>query len=184
MGCCAPDYRGLRAPVGGKAQSGIVGLSPHEHPGSRRVCGEQRLEWCPALCGHERGVDGNRGLRAVATPQAPKQGRAGSRVNTAVIRAGWVALLVLALSGLPTRLSAACKIGRLAELPVTMTGLRPLVSARINGADALFLADSGAFFSMITPAAAAEFKLRLGAAPYGLVVTGIGGEARVWLTTV
>jgi tetratricopeptide (TPR) repeat protein/predicted aspartyl protease len=105
-------------------------------------------------------------------------------VNTAVIRAGWVALLALALSGLPTRVFGACKIGRLAELPVTMTGLRPLVSARINGADALFLADSGAFFSMITPAAAAEFKLRLGAAPYGLVVTGIGGEARVWLTTV
>ena len=54
-------------------------------------------------------------------------------MNTAVIRAWWVALPVLALSGLPTRTFAACKIGRLAELPVTMTGLRPLVSAKING---------------------------------------------------
>jgi tetratricopeptide (TPR) repeat protein/predicted aspartyl protease len=105
-------------------------------------------------------------------------------VNTGVIRAWLVALMVLALSGLTTRVLAACKIGRLAELPVTMTGLRPLVSAKINGADALFLADSGAFFSMITPAAAAEFKLKLGPAPYGLVVTGVGGEARAWLTTV
>lgn len=105
-------------------------------------------------------------------------------MNTAVIRAWSVAVMVLALSDLPTRVFAACKIGRLAELPVTMTGLRPLVSAKINGADALFLADSGAFFSMITPAAAAEFKLKLGPAPYGLVVTGVGGEARAWLTTV
>jgi hypothetical protein len=105
-------------------------------------------------------------------------------VNPGVIRAWLVALMALTLSGLPTRVLAACKIGRLAELPVTMTGLRPLVSAKINGADALFLADSGAFFSMITPAAAAEFKLKLGPAPYGLVLTGVGGEARAWLTTV
>jgi tetratricopeptide (TPR) repeat protein/predicted aspartyl protease len=105
-------------------------------------------------------------------------------VITAVIRPWLVALMVLALSGLPARVFAACKIGRLAELPVTMTGLRPLVSARINGADALFIADSGAFFSMITPAAAAQFKLKLGPAPLGLLVTGVGGEARVWLTTV
>jgi hypothetical protein len=103
-------------------------------------------------------------------------------VNTAVIR--MVALLVLALSGPPTRVFAACKIGRLAELPVTMSGLRPLVSAKINGADALFIADSGAFYSSITPAAAAQFKLKLEPAPYGLVVTGVGGEARAWVTTV
>jgi tetratricopeptide (TPR) repeat protein len=105
-------------------------------------------------------------------------------VNTAVIRAGLVALLVLALSALPTRVFAACKIGRLAELPVSMTGLRPLVSARINGSEALFIADSGAFYSMITPAAAAQFKLTLRPAPYGFVLMGVGGEARAWLTTV
>jgi tetratricopeptide (TPR) repeat protein/predicted aspartyl protease len=105
-------------------------------------------------------------------------------VNTAVIRAGLVALMVLALSGLPTRVFAACKIGRLAELPVTMTGLRPLVSAKINGSEALFIADSGAFYSMITPAAAAQFKLKLGPAPYRLELRGVGGEARAWVTTV
>ena len=95
-----------------------------------------------------------------------------------------VALMVLALSGPPTRVFAACKIGILAELPVTMTGLRPLVSAKINGAEALFIADSGAFYSLITPAAAAQFKLKLGPAPYWFVLTGVGGEARAWLTTV
>ena len=103
-------------------------------------------------------------------------------MNTAVIR--MVALMVLALSGPPTRVFAACKIGRLAELPVTMSGLRPLVSARINGADALFIADSGAFYSSITPAAAAQFKLKLGPAPFGFVLMGVGGEARTWLTVV
>lgn len=84
-------------------------------------------------------------------------------------------LTVVALSGPPTAAVAGCKIGKLAELTVTMTGLRPLVTAKINGADALFIADSGAFFSIITPAAAAQFKLRL--EPTRAFVTGVGGEA-------
>jgi tetratricopeptide (TPR) repeat protein len=84
-----------------------------------------------------------------------------------------VTLMVLALSGVPTRAFADCKIARLGELPVTMRGLRPLVSAKINGAEALFIADSGAFYSMITPAAAAQFKLRLEPAPYWFVMTGV-----------
>jgi tetratricopeptide (TPR) repeat protein/predicted aspartyl protease len=91
-------------------------------------------------------------------------------------------LTVVALPVPPTAAIAACHIGKLAELPVTMTGLRPLVSAKINGADALFLADSGAFFSLLTPASAAQFKLSL--EPTRAFVTGVGGEARAWLTTV
>ena len=100
------------------------------------------------------------------------------------LRPGLVALIVLTLSGSPTRVFATCKVGILAELPVTMTGLRPLVSAKINGSDALFIADSGAFYSLITPAAAAQFKLKLGPAPYWLELRGVGGEARAWVTTV
>ncbi|HYC08231.1 MAG TPA: aspartyl protease family protein [Steroidobacteraceae bacterium] len=65
-----------------------------------------------------------------------------------------------------------------------MSGLAPLVHAKINGTDALFIADSGAFFSMLTPAAAAEFKLHLSPAPFGLGLTGVGGEAHVSMTTV
>src|ERR1700751_1387384 len=49
-----------------------------------------------------------------------------------------------------------CKLGRAAQLPVTMEGMRPLVHAAINGQDALFIADSGAFFSSLTPAAAKQ----------------------------
>src|SRR5260370_40174501 len=65
-----------------------------------------------------------------------------------------------------------------------MTGLRPLVSAKINGSDALFIADSGAFYSLITPAAAAQFKLKLRPAPYRLELRGVGGGARAWAGTV
>ncbi len=99
---------------------------------------------------------------------------------------GLLLLLVAAAGLLGSRAHAAgCSLGRLAELPVTMNGLRPLVHAKINGTDALFLADSGAFFSSLTPAAAAEFKLRLVAAPYDLIVRGVGGDAgSVWLTKI
>lgn len=94
-----------------------------------------------------------------------------------------VALTVLALSGAPERALAGCRIGELAELPVTMNAMRPLVTARINGTEAQFIADSGAFFSMITPSAAEEFKLRPEVSP-GFFISGVGGDTRAWLTTV
>jgi tetratricopeptide (TPR) repeat protein len=95
-------------------------------------------------------------------------------------------LLVAVAALLGSRAYAAgCTLGRLAELPVTMNGLRPLVHAKINGTDALFIADSGAFYSSLTPTAAAQFKLRLVPAPFNFVVRGVGGDARsVWLTKV
>lgn len=66
-----------------------------------------------------------------------------------------------------------------------MSGLVPLVHAKINGADAVFVADSGAFYSSLTPAAAAEFKLSLSPAPFNFIVRGVGGETRsVYLTKV
>lgn len=97
-----------------------------------------------------------------------------------------LALTLLALSASPPGTAAPCKIGKLAELPVTMAGMRPLVSAKINGAEARFVADSGAFFSMITPSAAAQFKLQPG---YSLefsdfLISGVGGDTRAWLTKV
>jgi tetratricopeptide (TPR) repeat protein len=96
----------------------------------------------------------------------------------------WLLLAVAALLG-SRAYAAGCTLGRLAELPVTMNGLRPLVHAKINGNDAVFVADSGAFYSSLTPAAAAEFKLSLTPAPFGLIVRGVGGETRaVYLTKV
>jgi tetratricopeptide (TPR) repeat protein/predicted aspartyl protease len=99
-------------------------------------------------------------------------------------RRGAVASLLLALCLTQPAAAEPCELGRLGELPVTMQGLRPLVHAAINGTDALFVADSGAFFSFLTPAAARQFNLRLEPAPFGYSVRGIGGDARVWVTTV
>jgi tetratricopeptide (TPR) repeat protein len=90
----------------------------------------------------------------------------------------------LATSAGPPLQAADCHLGQLAELPVTMIGMRPLVHASINGTDTQFIADSGAFFSSLTPAAAAALKLPLGPAPFNLSIRGVGGEARAWLTTV
>jgi tetratricopeptide (TPR) repeat protein len=85
---------------------------------------------------------------------------------------------ILGLSLSPVAPAAKCQLGRLLEIPVTMHGLRPLVNVQINGTDTLFLADSGAFFSMISPAAAAELKLKVRPGPFGLNVEGVGGNTR------
>jgi predicted aspartyl protease len=77
-----------------------------------------------------------------------------------------------------------CKLAQLGELPVTMRGTRPLVHAGINGSDALFLADSGAFYSTLTTAATASYKLPLQNAPVTFGMQGVGGEAHTRLTVV
>ncbi len=69
----------------------------------------------------------------------------------------------------------SCELGKMAEFPITMTNLRPLMTAKINDTDVQFLVDSGAFYSMISAASAAEFKLATRPAPFGFYITGIGG---------
>jgi len=78
--------------------------------------------------------------------------------------------------------AAECKIGKIAELPVTMNGLRPIVTAQINGVDTQFIADSGAFYSTLSPASAAELKLRT--TPSNIRVRGITGSTEAGVTTV
>ena len=74
---------------------------------------------------------------------------------------------------------AGCRLGKIAELAVTMTDLSPLIATKINSGDARFVIDSGAFFSQITPAKAQEFHLRLQPAPSYLTVS-----EKISLTTV
>jgi hypothetical protein len=56
-----------------------------------------------------------------------------------------------AIVGLATSAQAApaadkpCRLGKLLEMPVTMVNLSPVMTARINGAEAQFEIDSGAF---------------------------------------
>ena len=93
---------------------------------------------------------------------------------------GAVATALLGAS--PT--SAACVLKKLAELPVTMDDLRPTVPAKIEGRTVRMLADTGAFFSMISPSEAAAMKLPLHPAPFGLFVSGVGGAMNTSVTTV
>ncbi|MGH8227231.1 MAG: aspartyl protease family protein [Steroidobacteraceae bacterium] len=90
----------------------------------------------------------------------------------------------LALALCTQSASAKCVLARLAELPVSMVGLRPVVAAKINGTAATFIVDSGAFFSTITPAGASRYRLRLKPAPYGLRVSGVGGSSDAQVTSV
>ena len=70
---------------------------------------------------------------------------------------------------------AGCKLHVIFTIPITMDGLRPVTDARLDGHDVPLLVDSGAFFSMLAPSVAAEFKFPLRAAPFELVVKGLGG---------
>ncbi len=97
-------------------------------------------------------------------------------------RVGAIAL-ALGISVLPVPSYAICKREAL-DLPVTIAGTRPTITAKINGMDARFIIDSGAFFSMISAAAAEEFKLRTSEAPHGLRVSGIGGVTVPTVATV
>jgi tetratricopeptide (TPR) repeat protein/predicted aspartyl protease len=103
-------------------------------------------------------------------------------VHAARICAMYVVLIVL--STLPSRTHAECKLGKMAELPITMSGGKPQVTAKINGEDAQFVADSGAFFSMISEATAAQYKLSQRLAPFGFDITGVGGRVTPSIATV
>jgi len=79
---------------------------------------------------------------------------------------------------------AACQITRYAELPVTMQGLRPVVTGSLNGVEGEFLTDTGAFFSMISQATAERLKLRPQPLPGRIEVRGASGTAPVGLVTI
>jgi tetratricopeptide (TPR) repeat protein/predicted aspartyl protease len=125
------------------------------------------------MCNHRQGSYGP--VNSITAFGSPRRARVRSCIAT---------LAILGLSLPPMAASAACKLGELAELPVTMSNSRPVITAKINGEDARFIADSGAFYSMLTEASAAEFKLRLKAAPFGLYLTGVGGRTETSIATV
>ena len=79
----------------------------------------------------------------------------------------------------PVPAVAACKVSRILELPVTMAGRRPMVTAQLGGRDVRFILDSGAFYSTISRANAAEFGLKVSAMPPQFRVKGIGGDSTV-----
>jgi tetratricopeptide (TPR) repeat protein/predicted aspartyl protease len=96
-------------------------------------------------------------------------------------------LLPFALLGVSIASTSAvaegCKLAKIAEFPIAMVGLRPLMTASINDVDVQFVLDSGAFYSMISAASAAKLKLKTTPAPPGFYVTGVHGTANVSIAT-
>jgi predicted aspartyl protease/Tfp pilus assembly protein PilF len=109
-------------------------------------------------------------------------GLAGVGVGKVCRRTQWARHTIYGLVSLPLLLGAPvyaatkCSLSKLAELPVTINNLRAIVRADINGAEARFELDSGAFYSIISPAAADEFNLKVYPLPFKLYVEGIGGR--------
>jgi tetratricopeptide (TPR) repeat protein/predicted aspartyl protease len=84
-----------------------------------------------------------------------------------------VASLVWAL---PAHADKKCQLQQYAQLPVTMAGTAPHITGTINGQPAVFLLDSGAFFSALREEAADKFKLSLGPLPNNMYIRGLGGN--------
>jgi tetratricopeptide (TPR) repeat protein/predicted aspartyl protease len=101
------------------------------------------------------------------------------------VRLGAVLIACGAFLGAPLGLAAAkCKIAKVVDVPITMNSLRPTINVKINGRDARFVLDSGAFYSMMSSATAAEYNLKTTPGPFGLRMMGVGGVADVRVATV
>ncbi|GGB19402.1 hypothetical protein GCM10011380_06240 [Sphingomonas metalli] len=72
---------------------------------------------------------------------------------------------------------AACKVSQIAELPVTLMGRRAMVEARFGPHPARFIVDSGAFYSTVSRASAAEFGLSSEPLPAWFRLRGINGDS-------
>jgi hypothetical protein len=90
----------------------------------------------------------------------------------------------LAVMAVHSPADAACSVGKIAELPVTMRQQAPMIDAKINGAPVRFVADSGAFYSVISPGAAQTLHLTQQANPFGFYVIGVNGVAPAGVVTV
>lgn len=71
--------------------------------------------------------------------------------------------------------NANCALRLLGSLPVDMQGLSPIVSAKINGTEARFLLDTGAYYSIISDEAAAKYRLQVHSMPGTFYIQGTGG---------
>jgi len=71
----------------------------------------------------------------------------------------WVVAVLVTCGINPVACHAECQVGKLAELPVMMDGMQPITEAKINGAPARFMIDSGAFSSIISPGTARTLGL-------------------------
>ena len=109
-----------------------------------------------------------------------------TRIGTIATRSARVALAIALFATLqapPAAAAEKCSLQAL-EIPIAMKGGRAVATIGINGMQIPLTVDSGAFFSMLTPAVAQQLKLKVGPLPWGLRVGGLTGEADAGLTNV
>jgi tetratricopeptide (TPR) repeat protein/predicted aspartyl protease len=82
-----------------------------------------------------------------------------------------------------TTTRAECRLEGFAAIPVTMHGMRPTMHVTLNGQDAVFLVDTGAFASVLTPAAARQYRVRVFSRA-SADVQGIGGATSAQIARV
>jgi predicted aspartyl protease len=92
-----------------------------------------------------------------------------------------VGLLLAAWPAKPAQ--AACTLVKLFELPVTVSHGRALVPAQLDGADVMFMLDTGAELSTLYPATVAKLGLSAHAIESNLQMSGIGGDTGLVSTT-
>ena len=83
----------------------------------------------------------------------------------------------------PGASQAACHIQSL-ELPVKMVGNRAVATVGIDGTKVPLVVDTGAFYSLLTEAAAAQLNLKVVPLPGRVKVDGLTGRIDARLTTV
>lgn len=91
------------------------------------------------------------------------------------------------LSGLACAFSAAaaepCRLQQL-KMPVHLVESRPIAEVTVNGVRKQMLVDSGAFFSVLSHATAAQLQLALRDLPMGVQVRGVTGDIEMKRTRV
>lgn len=86
--------------------------------------------------------------------------------NPKTMKIGGLPLLIVGVSCLAFQQTfAACSIGKMIELPVTITAKKALVPVKLNGVDEKFIVASGTFYSFLSAKSAAELKLKLTPSP-------------------
>ncbi len=98
----------------------------------------------------------------------------------------WACLSLLVgglLAPAPVLAAADCKVAKFADIPVTMVGRRPTMTAGINGQEGRFMVDSGAFYSTIAAANAQQFGLTVRSLGPNARLTGVGGETSLGVAT-
>lgn len=89
----------------------------------------------------------------------------------------WICLVACALVAGPAA-AGTCRLLGYGTFPVSMVDGQATTVVKINGNDTRFVVDTGNFFNAMSRAKAASLGLQLRPAPFGLRVTGVGGDSQ------